>query len=245
METEYSSYVRLPLHSHPFSYFCFVLGGSFTERFGRQERVCWPATLIFHALEEPHADLFHENGSRCFNIRPGYQLADRFKDWSSLRSHSAFFIKARTSELAARLYGEFLHPDDLSGLAIEGLTLELMAETARESSKIQKALPRWLRRVEDLLYARFSESLTLNEIAGSVGKHPVHVAREFRKHYRCTIGEYVRRIRIEYSLRHLSRSDRPLIEIALEAGFASQSHFSRTFKLITGETPSRYREIFR
>ena len=42
VETEYSSYVRLPLHSHPFSYFCFVLGGSFTERFGRQERVCWP-----------------------------------------------------------------------------------------------------------------------------------------------------------------------------------------------------------
>jgi len=39
-ETAYNSTLKLPKHSHEQAYFCFVLGGSFTESYGRRSRSC-------------------------------------------------------------------------------------------------------------------------------------------------------------------------------------------------------------
>ncbi len=87
--------------------------------------------------------------------------------------------------------------------------------------------------------------LTLAAIASVVGMHPVYLAREFRKHFRCTVGQYQRRLRIESACLEISRSDTPLAEVAAAVGFYDQSHFSRTFKRITGLTPAEYRAVFR
>ena len=73
--------------------------------------------------------------------------------------------------------------------------------------------------------------------------HPVHLAQTFRKFYRCTIGDYVRSLRIEFACRQLAATNMPLSQIALLAGFADQSHFTRTFKETLGVPPSRYREL--
>ena len=43
----------------------------------------------------------------------------------------------------------------------------------------------------------------------------------------------------------LCRTTRPLADIALDVGFADQSHFSRTYSAITGETPSECRHRHR
>src|SRR5262245_35676700 len=75
--------------------------------------------------------------------------------------------------------------------------------------------------------------------------HPVHLAREFHKYYQCTIGEYLRKLRIDFACHEVISSDSTLAEIALDAGFFDQSHFSRTFKCHTGLTPTEFRETFR
>ena len=69
--------------------------------------------------------------------------------------------------------------------------------------------------------------------------HPVYLACAFRRHYRCTIGEYVRQLRVESACRELSKANTPLSQIALTAGFTDQSQFSRTFKRVIGLTPTR------
>jgi AraC family transcriptional regulator len=137
--------------------------------------------------------------------------------------------------------------DAVSPLVIEGLALEMLAELSRRSVLPLERRPvaRWLEQVREIINTQFSEPLTLSQIAKSVNIHPVHIARTFRKHHRCTIGEYVRRLRIEFACRQLSTSNTPLAEIALQAGFSSQSHFSTTFRLITGLTPAQYRSTFR
>jgi AraC family transcriptional regulator len=71
--------------------------------------------------------------------------------------------------------------------------------------------------------------------------HPVHLAREFRRFEHCTIGEYVRRLRIEQACRRLTHSTDPIAAIAAEAGFADQSHFARTFKRVVGMSPVQFR----
>jgi AraC family transcriptional regulator len=54
----------------------------------------------------------------------------------------------------------------------------------------------------------------------------------------------VRRLRIEEAARRFAAGAVPLVEVALDAGFADQAHFSRVFKQVTGLTPGEYRKMF-
>jgi AraC-like DNA-binding protein len=69
----------------------------------------------------------------------------------------------------------------------------------------------------------------------------VHFAAVFRRHYGCSVGEYLRRRRVHRARQRLAETDLPLAEIATEAGFADQSHLTRMFKRFVGLTPGQYR----
>lgn len=244
-ETAYAPSLRLPRHFHQSAYFCFVLQGNFTEFYERQSRACRPSTLIFHPSDEAHADHFH-TAARCFNILLGARWVERARRHPGMADGSTDFRGGFLAQLAARLYKEFRHMDELSPLIIEGLTIEILGEAARSSIRRQRPTPpQWLERAREVIRDQFREPLTLAKVAGSVGVHETHLAREFRRHYRQTVGEYVRSLRVGFAGRQLSSSGTPLSDIALAAGFTDQSHFARTFKRLTGMSPAAYRRTFR
>ena len=147
-------------------------------------------------------------------------------------------------QLAMRLYGEFRDRDALAPLAMEGLMLELLAAAGR--CPVTSADPRparWLRQARDLVQDRFAENLSLRDIALAVGVHPAHLARSFRQQYHCTIGDFVRNLRMEQARHQLTTTDSPLCDIALAVGYSDQSHFTTAFKRHTGLTPSQFRKI--
>ena len=144
------------------------------------------------------------------------------------------------------MYKEFRSLDELSQLVIEGLTLELLAETFRAAQREVKYFDQpWIKRAHDLIQARFNDTFVVSEIAESVGVHPVHLTRVFRRRFGCTVGEYVRQLRVDFACRELSNSRKPLAEIATTAGFCDQAHLSRTLKRFTGMTPFEFRSVFR
>jgi AraC family transcriptional regulator len=128
-------------------------------------------------------------------------------------------------------------------LSIEGLVLELIAEASRAGANdpLDKS-PRWLGEAEEFLRSNFSEPFDLGDLAKVVGVHPVHLARVFRRQKGCTIGEYVRHLRLDFAQRQLSETENSLSDIAAAAGFADHSHLTRTFKRYLGLTPSKYRK---
>jgi len=69
----------------------------------------------------------------------------------------------------------------------------------------------------------------------------VHVARTFRETRGVTIADRIRALRIAEAERLLRHSAMPLAEVALCAGFADQSHFTKSFRRYRGVTPLRYR----
>src|SRR5918911_295828 len=233
-------------HSHGHPYFCILLQGSYTETYGRQRRECKPSTVIFHPADELHSDHFLGKGGRLFRFEIKRQLLERISQCSATLSEPADFNGGLLARLASKLYQEFRQPDEVSSLVLEGLTLEMAAEMARkrQSNRISAA-PSWLKRACELIHAQFAESLTLTDIAKPVGVHPLHLARVFRRFHGCTVGEYIRRLRVDYAAHQLSTSDAPLADVAVAAGFNDQSHLSKTFKLFTGMTPASYRAIFR
>ncbi len=120
--------------------------------------------------------------------------------------------------------------------------MEMLAEASRRAVRhLNSKPPRWLKQAREFLDAHFSDNFTFSDVAVSVGVHPVHLAREFRRHYKCTLGEYTRQLRIDFACRELAKPNSSLVEIALASGFSSQSHFSTIFKRLTGVTPADYR----
>jgi len=132
--------------------------------------------------------------------------------------------------------------ESASTLVIEALAVELAVEAARHAERPSDPTgPRWLKQARDLIHDHFADALSLHDIAQSVGIHPVHLARVFRRHYGSTVGEYLRHLRIEYAGQQMVHSNSTLVEIAQAAGFSDQSQFSKTFKRATGLTPAQFR----
>ena len=69
------------------------------------------------------------------------------------------------------------------------------------------AIPRWLRIAREYLETNFLRPLSLAEIAGAAGVHRVHLSREFRRYFSTTVGEFLRRKRIEHACHLVSTTE--------------------------------------
>nr|MDQ3803042.1 AraC family transcriptional regulator [Acidobacteriota bacterium] len=245
-ETAYHPSLSIPPHRHEReAYFNFVLQGGFTEICGRRSYELGQSTLVFHAPGEVRSNQFHHQPTRLFNVRFDDEWLRRLPEQATILETSTRFTDGRLIKLAAKLYREFTNIDAVSPLIIEGVTLEMLGEAARDSwGVLDSRPPRWLLRVKELLHAHFGEGLKLSALAEAAGVHPAHLSRAFRQHFGCTVGDYVRRLRVECACRQLAASHTPLVEVASAAGFSDQSHFSRTFKRLTGQTPAQYRAAY-
>jgi AraC family transcriptional regulator len=245
-ESAFGPELAIPAHTHENPFLYFVLNGTSTESFGKRSRSAEPSTLVFHPAGEPHANHWHGPGGRCLHLEITPPMLARLREHSAILDRPAEFHGGPPAGVAVRLYREFQRDDEVSPLAMEGLALELLAEVARRPAAVPESTPpRWLRQARDLLHARFAGSPSLDEIAAAVGVHPAHLARVFRRQYGCTLGDYLRRLRVDFACRRMSAGDTPLIEIALAAGFADQSHFTKTFKHLVGMTPAEFQRQFR
>src|SRR5207247_1650218 len=186
---------------------------------GRKIREGKPSTVIYLRDDEDHADKFHEAGAQIFVIELQKDWLTRNLNNQRLLNNSATYEGGLPAWFSERIYREYRNMDELSPLAIEGLILELIVETSRSYIRKFEFQPqRWLIRAEELIRAHFSECLSLSDVAKTVGVHPVRLTRAFRQHYRYTVGEYVRNLRVEFAREALLTTDAPLTEIALAAG---------------------------
>ncbi|MGO8796441.1 MAG: helix-turn-helix domain-containing protein [Candidatus Sulfotelmatobacter sp.] len=232
----------VPKHTHDRTCIGFVVEGRCEERLSNRVMDLSQHKLFFRPAGEIHANRAGSNGFLCLIAEVPDGWLEHIRDYAALPSQPCCFQNADLSWLSLRLYQECRLGGFASPLAIEGLMLEVAAGLLRQQRLDPHChSPLWLRRATEALHAHCHESLRLSMVAAWVGVHPVHLAREFRKRHGCTVGHYVRRLRIESASRRLVDSDSPLAAIALEVGFANQAHFSRIFKSVTGISPARYR----
>jgi AraC family transcriptional regulator len=229
-------------HCHRPAYLGIVLKGAYSETVSSRTRLCNHLTTIFHPAGESHSVVFHNGGARIFRVEFGEGSNPEISSYARIPDEPADFKGGLLASLGIRLYNEYRNRDAWSALAIDGLLLEILAELSRQKAKAQnRQIHGWLDEVKETLASRVADTPSLAELAEDVGVHPVHLAREFRKRFDCTIGEFVRRRRVEMACEQMASSSLPMAEIALSLGFCDQSHFSNTFKRLTGMTPATYR----
>ena len=241
-ETAYEPRSRVPKHSHVNGHFSLLRQGAYTETYGQRSRRCEPLTLVFHPSGEVHGEQIQDEPALSFNVELDPKWLDRLGVQGDLL-HKGFDVRGgELATLVMRLNHEFHSRDDASALAIEGLTLELLAALTRKARPAKgRPVPAWLERAWEIVQERFHDPLSLADVAEAVAVHPVHLATTFRHQYRCSVGEALRRRRIEHASQQLALSEASMAEIARACGFADQSHFCNTFKRQVGMTPSTYR----
>lgn len=245
-ETTYAPLVKVPSHSHQHACFCLVLQGTYKELYRRKTVECTPSLLVFRPAGETHSDHFDDQQVRCFLIELDAAWLERLGKYSVVMNQPTEFQRSSVVGLAMRLRAESRQADSVTPLAIEGLMLEMVAEASRGTTEVSEpGHPRWLKQAREILHHQFTERTTLSSIAKAVGVHPMHLASVFKQQYRYSVGEYVRRLRIEFACHEITATNTSLADVALAAGFSHQSHFSRTFRRHTGMTPAQYRSAFR
>jgi AraC family transcriptional regulator len=243
-ETRHPAGARIPPHAHRNAYFCFVRQGVYVEKFGQKSRDCAPLTLAFHTADETHSEQMTGADVCSLNVEVSADWLGRVRECAPGLRDPFDCRGGPAAWQAARLYREFRWGDATSRLMIEGILLEVVAELTR-AVRPSSTVPPWLRRARELFVIRFRENVSTGDVASEVGTHPVHLAAAFRKHFGQSPGDYVRQCRVDSAAGRLASGDASLADIALDAGFADQSHFTRIFKRMTGQTPAAFRRAAR
>lgn len=246
-EAWFPPFLTLYPHVHERACFAVMLEGSFDLAFRSRSCACPPCSVVTEPAGERHSNRLERAGAHVMVVQPDPDRAELLRPCGEILDRVSHLHHPGIAALAWRLAEELRGQDSVSGLMMEGLILEMFASAARlgELARAERQAPVWLAHARDLLHDRFSEGIRLGEVAREVGVHPVHLARVFRGHFRVPIGAYVRRLRLDWAQDRLRRTDDTLADIALRAGFADQSHFTRQFKRHTGLTPDRYRRLTR
>jgi AraC family transcriptional regulator len=235
----------LARHTHDRACVTVMLDGSFDLHFTGKAYPCPPATVFTEPAGETHANFIGSGGAHVVVVQPDPSRTELLRPFKEMLERASHRHHTGMVGRALRLVRELDGVDDLSPLAAEGIVLEILVGLARLDTGGARRPAPWLLQAQELLHAHFAGPLRTADVARAVGVHPAHLARGFRTHFRLSMGSYVRRLRLDWAARELARSETPLAAVALAAGFADQSHFTRFFKRHTGLTPHAYRQTMR
>jgi AraC family transcriptional regulator len=205
--------------------------------------VCWKI------LASVPARTLHLHLSKDLLARTAEEVADFDPTHLSLVGHTGFHDPL-LSQIALTLWRELEQPSPAGKLyaqsAAQLLAVHLLRHYSSEMKTIkepaQKLTHQQMRRVIDFVHDHLSLDLSLEELAEQTGFSAYHFARLFRQTTGESPHQFVLRQRVERAQCLLKERDLPLVHIALESGFASQSHLTQVFKRYLGLTPRVYRQ---
>jgi AraC family transcriptional regulator len=225
--------LTVPRHTHQHASMYVVLAGSIREQRAAGDRDIDAGGFVFAPAEETHGNVVAARGARCFLVELDRTWAGGMR---ALRDRHEV-AGGPPAFLMLRLLADAAADDEL---ASEESAWRVIGELARIAFRRQQSGPRWIARTEEQLRAGFTCRLRLAALAEDAGVHPVHLAAAFRARTGCTIGTYLRRLRIARACSLLAAGV-PLADVSLQTGFADQSQFTKTFARLMGMPPGAFR----
>jgi AraC family transcriptional regulator len=219
-----------------------MLDGAFDVSFRERFFDCPASSIHTEPPGERHSNQISKLGAHVLVVQPDPRREEVVRPLAHLLERVTYRQHAGIAGMAAKLARELSMADDVAPLAIEAMALEMLVGAARAEREIgEKAAPPWLGRAQEFVHQHRFDRLTISAIAKVADVHPAHLARAFRRQLGSSVAGYVRRLRLEWAAHQLDTGELPICDLALQAGFADQSHFTRAFKRYAGMTPGAYR----
>ncbi|PWJ35022.1 helix-turn-helix transcriptional regulator [Sediminitomix flava] len=233
----YTKPVSEDWHSHEDIHLSLILQGGNLESRKNQDVQVSPGRIMAYNQGEIHRNRFTAFPSKNLNLEFKSDFFSKNEaDFSALTLSNWENEKAYISLI--KVYYELQINDIYSIDTIDSLLQSLFIKENISSNK-----PLWLNRLQEIIEDRWDEFIPLDELAATLNIHPVTISKYFKKFYRGTLGDYMRRIKVHRALYYLFHTEMSITEIALRCGFSDHSHMIRIFKLYIGFNPKRIRKI--
>lgn len=158
------------------------------------------------------------------------------------------FFDQIVHHIGASLLLGLRRPSEANQLFIDHMMLALTAHVAQAYGGLRNVQPvggglaPWqVRRACERLASDLSGKLTLQELAAEFGLSIGHFSRAFRNSVGVPPHQWLLRQRVSAAKQLMTVRGLPLAEIAISVGFANQSHFTRVFSNLVGDSPAAWR----
>jgi len=226
-------------HYHQNPHYSHILSGGSKEVRGGVAQWQKPGDGLYYYPGISHQNLQYQPGTRIFNI----ELESSFFKEHGLdmpAEEQMFSDRVKVNSMGLlKILKEHYWQDAHSRIAVEQRCVELITSTP----VVRNDYPDWTRKIIEIVNDCWDHSWSLAEFSGLLEIHPVTLSKYFSKYFKCTLGDYIRQIKVDRALKLIRSSRLSLTEVAYECGFADQAHFIRTFTLLTGIRPREYRNI--
>jgi len=228
-------------HGHIDPHFVFVTGGHYVST-ATAEPGRGRSQLVYNPPNTFHRDRFESRPASFFTISATAELILEACEVSLPRVPTQIG-HAAAHTIVRKLMRECPQWQPDSALLIESLCFELISAIGSPLEVDHRNAPIWLKAVRDMLQDGYANEIRIKDISRLVGVHPIHVTRTFRAFYGCTPGDFLRVCRTQRAAELLTSTRLTLVEVALESGFADQSHLTRHLRRHYGISPGRYRRL--
>jgi AraC family transcriptional regulator len=226
--TRYAPGAELAMHDHRNPNLCLILHGGF-----RDLAVGWGQADIGAAVMHPagmgHAQRFADGGSLAVNVEldPSWLRDVGGSDAAGLLQVSS--NEALTTARRLWLALEAREPDKCIAATLARLLCGRGVDGARADNVAVRGIK------------RASLGMSVQDVSAGIGVDPSHYGREFSKRVGCSPSQMSRWERIARAVDLLRETDRPLADVAIQAGYCDQSHMCREMMKVMGCTPKSLR----
>jgi len=244
-----------PLHDHEFGEIFWVDEGRCRHFVNNRMISLTQGALVLirpwdcHSFHGPEGRPFYLNNT-CFDWRIFQYLQQRYFPGSGLvygetgEEPKMLQMNGRQMQKARQLFLDLFHGGG-DRLAIERFLLNFFAEFFPLSDRqgmMASDLPDWMRPAWEQIQQPECFRLGVREFCRLGGRSREHVCREFRKATGQTPGQMVHQLRMKHAALLLEVSSQQIVDISLECGFESLSHFYACFRKAHGLSPLAYRQ---
>ncbi len=249
------------MHWHEFCELELVIAGGGVHKFNNQVVPFRRGSLFlqlptdFHEVLVDESDLpqlYSVKFSETF-IEPAIfqEVLGNIRQRQVLLNEREYQSIARDFEqLYEEFIGDSLFREHVMKLLVEKIviSLERLASKAQSQEAGESNLGSHVNIIrESLAYIQknYGRPISLQEIAAKANMSPNYFSAYFRENVGCTFRDYLRNVRMRYSISYLANFDLPVYKISEMAGYNNYEHFERTFQREFGVSPRTFRDMTR
>lgn len=230
-------------HAHAETTVTLVVAGSLRETVGRTQEIARALSIVVKPGDTEHADQFGERGTRTVQIGLTADEAAALREWDPAARQWRWTHAGPAVPAFLRLLA-FVRSTPRNDVLIERGVTDVLASLRQVADDTRHEAPAWLQRVREEI-DDVGSGVRVRDIAARAGVHPVYLARQFRRFFGSSVVSYLQRGRVTRAADLIASSSMRLSWVAVQAGFADQSHLNRSFRAGTGFTPGAYAGFIR
>ena len=240
------------LHNHNYWEFLIVLSGEYKHTINGKEELINRGQIIVVKPDDYHMLVQNSKSASHLNIMAKCEAIEKWaRNYSDAFYESLFKGEINISmndvyinkiETYCLLYNN--SDEQKQQLIMNYITSLILTNVIDQFFNVVDDKPKWLLDLIAEMHRQENISWTVSDVVSYSNFSHVHLIREFKKYFDCSIVEYLRKVKISFATDYLKHSNLSISEISFLLGFSSVSHLNHIFKETTGKTPLQYRKDY-